>query len=397
MGDYDQWFELAERLQEDPTLIPSPVLYRYDMERLYAAIMDRMAQPLPDGSESPFSSMAPTTAHSILADNLAYYMLPLGRELNLVPDAMLLKWFRILGAQLRVAEYPVINLRFTRHRSAIAAGIAAEVPVGTEIRSRFDPDLVAITRQYLKIDGLDSEGFVEARLNRRGKLNELKIGEFSVMPRSLSGIELVSNDGLIISEGAEAETLVQAVKRIRDGIRTGTSGGQPSSGRCVTDRDYHYWATQAGATKVNVVRGVQYGTPGYYPDLITVVCYPEAAVAQVKANLLPMGGDRCDVVPAEVVPIDGTITMGCAPEIGPVEAFNLAAIAIRDAVNPPYGVWADHNFVKTMSTAIEAVDRVYSVPTAVLKRADDNTPLDDVKISPWTLFEVQGSLVVSLA
>jgi hypothetical protein len=50
-----------------------------------------------------------------------------------------------------------------------------------------------------------------------------------------------------------------------------------------------------------------------------------------------------------------------------------------------------------MSTAIEAVDRVYSVPTAVLKRADDNTPLADVVISPWTLFEVQGSLTVALA
>jgi hypothetical protein len=394
---YEQWFELADRLQEDPNLIPSPPLYHYDMEALYAAIMDRLAQRLPDGSESPFSSMAPTTAHGILADNMAYYMMPLGRELNLVPDSMLLKWLRVLGAQTRNSEYPIINLRFTRHRSAVSASIAAEVPAGTEIRSRIDSELVAVTRQYLKIDGSATEGTVEARLSRRGRLGDLKIGEFSVMPRSLSGIEQVSNDGLIISSGAEAETLVDAVLRTRDGMRTGTNGGQPSFGRCVTDRDYHYWATQAGAKKVNVVRGVQYGAAGYYPDLITVICYPESAVPQVKAHLLPMGGDRCDVVPAEVVPIDGSITMGCAPEIGAVEAFNLAAIAIRDAVNPPHGLWADPAFVRTMSTAIEAVDRVYSVPTAVLKRADDNTPLADVVISPWTLFEVQGSLTVALA
>lgn len=399
MGDFDQYLELAARLAQEERLIPSPNLYDVSMEDLYAAFMNRLAQPLPDGSESPFSSQAPTTAHAILAANLTYFLLPFGRELNLVPDKMLLEWLRCLGAEVHSAQFPIIQLVFTRHRSAIAANIPATVPAGTEITSNINNTLVAVTQEPLRIEGTAVTAQVPARLNVRGAIQTLKVGEFSVLPRSLNGIEAVRNDGTILNPGMESETLSDAVERVRNGIRTGSNGGI-IYGRCVTDRDYLYWAEVAGAEKVTVVRGVNYApggglNPGYYPDLLTIAIYPESRVEAVSNALQPIAGGRYDMVPAHVVPINGALTLRCAPTVSQRDARNLAAIAIRDQVNPPHGYWGDTNYAKTVAAAVENMDQVYAVEPN-LKHAETGVPLSELDVHPWTLFEIQGSLNVEL-
>lgn len=401
---YEEFFKLAARLQVDPGLIPAPDLYNYSTEEIYATVMERLAQPLPTGQPSPFTSKAPTTAHAVLASNLAYMQSILGRELNLVPDRLLLTWFQILGASLQSAEFPVINLTFRRTRAAIVNAIDVTISPGIEIRSTEDSNLAAITQVKAVISGADEEVTIPARLNQPGSMTTIRPGEFSILPRSLSYIETVYNDGTVVNEGRSAESLSEAVLRIREGVRTGSLGrdnglltsGESFSGRCVTDRDYAYWATRAGATKVNVIRGSQPNVAGYFPDLVSLACYPESSVALVKSLLNPIAGGQFQVVPAEIIPVGGTVSLRASSNMSQFEAFNIVATAIQAGVNPPFGKWGDQDFDRTLATAIEDKYRILAVPQTALIDTRSGKPLSETKISEWSLLEVQGSLVVEM-
>lgn len=402
---YDQHYELIARLQAEARLIEAGDLYNFDDGAVYAAQMDRLAQPLPNGEESPFSSRSPTSAHAVFTARLVHLQKLLAHQFNLTKDRTWVEFFRMLGVELQPAEYPVINIVFRRSAEAVFNNIPAEIPLNTEVRSRIDPGLAVYTLYTARIEGSSETVTVPARLNQLGALPNLRRGEFSDIPRLLSFVESAENDGTVVSTGRTAETLVEAMLRAREGIRSGSLGRSTIDGtfdpentafqaRCVTDRDYYYWASQLGAEKVNVVKGMQYGSEGTFRDLVTLVVYPADVRDLIFSLMLPMSLDRFDVIPAEVIPIDGKIQVRVTPQIADFQVFNLVAGAIAAQVNPPYGTWGDRNFPVTLATALEQAEGIYAIPLIQLKHAETGQPLSELDIKPWNLLEIQNTLEI---
>lgn len=390
---YSQHFDLTTQLNQEPRLISSPDLYNADDQKIYAAILDTLAQPLPTGEESPFSSKSPTTGHAILSSVIAYYQSMLGHEFNLIADRTWIMILRLLGVELSVGAFPVINLVFE-------GTIGATVSAGVEIRSNYNPRLSVYTTAQATLDST-GRAIVPARLNSLGALPNVRNREFTVMPRSLSQISSVYNDGTVINEGRAPETIAEAVLRAREGIRTGSLGRELNEtdseaflGRCVSKSDYYYWAKRFGATKANVLKGIQYGANGVFGDLVTVVVYPETICDIVVARMLPMTLHRFDVRPAEIIPIDGLIKVRTVPNLNDAQVFNLVATAVATEVNPPYGKWGDTNFGETLSIAMEKVNGIYGTYALELKNAITNEPIDELEIKPWNLLEIRSSIVI---
>jgi hypothetical protein len=392
---YSQHYALIDRLQQDSRLIASPDLYPFDDQKIYAAMLDILAQPLPNGEESPFSSKAPTSGHAILMGAVAYYQSVLAHEFNLIPDRAWVLILQLLGAELSLGSYPVVNVVFTGEPGAV-------VPIGVEVRSQYNPQLSIYTVAQGTIDTSGSVK-IPARLNQIGKLPAVRLREFMLLPRSLSRVQSAYNDGTVIAEGRAPETIAEAVLRVREGIRTGSLGREPDNtnseefqGRCVSDRDYYYWAKRCGATKANVLKGVQYGAEGVFGDLVTVVVYPPAARDLVMARMLPMTLHRFDVRPAEIIPLDGKIQVRVQPNLSDSQVFNLVAAAIQAQINPPNGIWGDSNFEQTLAVALEKVNGIYAVPSMILKHVETGQGLAELEVKPWNLFEIRGSLQVEV-
>lgn len=403
--DYEQHYDLLTRLQAEARLIEADDLYNFDDGVTYAAQMDRLAQPLPNGEESPFSSRSPTSAHAIFVARLIHQQKLIAHQFNLTKDRTWVQHFRMLGVELQPAEYPVINIVFRRTTAAVLNNMPVEIPLNTEIRSRIDPSLAVYTLYTARIEGADETVTVPARLNQLGALPNVRRGEFSDIPRLLSFVESAENDGTIVSVGRPAETLVDAMLRAREGLRSGSLGRSTINGtfdpenidfqaRCVTDRDYYYWASRLGAEKVNVLKGIQYGAEGVFRDLVTVAVYPADIRDLIYSLMLPMSLDRFDVIPAEVIPIDGKIQVRVTPQFADFQVFNLVAGAIASTVNPPYGTWGDRNFPATLATALEQTNGIYATPLIQLKHAITGQPLSELDIQPWHLLEIQSSLEI---
>lgn len=386
---YQLSYELSEALQNEPEALQEVDIYNFNNLLLYAAIMSRLAQDLPTGEQSPFSNQSPGSAHGVLVSNLIFLLSLQANEFALIPDVMLLKWMRVWGATRRLAEYPLINLRFNLAQSALANGIRAVIVSGTEIISRNDPSLIAITIDDATIEGGNEFAIVPARLNRLGAVGTIQVGEFSVMPQLLSSIESVASEGLI-SEGRPVEAISLAVLRMRDALRRGE--------RAVTDRDYQRIALEAGAVKANFIRGRIPGVDGFFRDLRTVAVLPAQMVPLVKAALKDqrMADERLSVIPAEIIPIDGLIQIRVITGVADFEAFNLAARAIADNINPPKGKWGDVEIEKSIATVLEKIAGIYAVPVIVLKRADTSELINQLKVEPWQLFDVQQSIVIEV-
>lgn len=387
--DYSGHYDLNEVLQLEPNVLPSFNLYNFDKERIFAAVLDRLAQPLDGGTESPFSSRNPLSAHAQIMSALLYVQDLLGHEINLVPDSLWVRWFRLLGVEIALAERPIISLIFTRSQDAIASSIFAKIPLGTEIRSNLNPDLVATTLYDLTIDADSITGAVPARLNQPGRISpEIRPGEFSIMPELLNWIDSVSNDAQVLYEGSEEETLPEAMLRARQEFQTGW--------RLDTGRDYFRTALSLGAKKVAVLPRIKKGSNIEYSNLITVVVYPGNMASLVQDALLeriPLGFNL-DVVAPDIIPIDGEIDVRIVPTLSNDQAFNIAAAAIQENVNPPFGVWGDLAFSATLATALENQPKsIYAVPGMRLKHADTGVEIGKLDIKPWTLFEVQQSVV----
>lgn len=403
--DYEQHYDLLDRLQTEPRLIEAGDLYDFDDGAVYAAQMDRLAQPLPNGETSPFSSRSPTSAHAILTSRQVHLQKLIAHQFNLTKDRTWVEMFRMLGVELQPAEYPVINIVFRRSSAAMLNNVPVEIPLNTEVRSRIDPSLAVYTLYTARIEGADETVTVPARLNQLGALPNLRRGEFSDIPRLLSFVESAENDGTIVSTGRPAETLVEAMLRAREGIRSGSLGRSTIDGtfdpenidfqaRCVTDRDYYYWASRLGAEKVNVLKGIQYGAEGVFRDLVTVAVYPADIRDLIYSLMLPMSLDRFDVIPAEIIPLDGKIQVRVTPQFADFQVFNLVAGAIASTVNPPYGTWGDRNFPSTLATALEQTNGIYATPLIQLKHAITGQPLSELDIQPWHLLEIQSSLEI---
>ncbi len=421
---YEQYYLLEQALAANARIIPSPDLWNLNDQQIYAAAMDRLARPLPNGEVSPFSSQAPGSAHAILMATITHYLGLAGHQLNLRSDKDWIETFRMLGVELAPPEYPIINLIFEREVTALRAGLPAIVPVATEVQSLRDSNLVAITTQDLVIAGADATGVVPARLNQLGGIPNLRVGEFANLPRSLSNISGVNNDGSVVSTGGDAETLVAAMLRAREGIRTGNLGQYTRDGyfdpeantflgRCVTPRDFLYYALRLGASKANVLPGALYALDGYFSDLTTIVVYPAdaAAALQEPMNALSLAEQRIDVRSAVVLPIDGTITVRVVPRLSDYDVRQLAAGAIAasynldqtadgtntpQGINPPAGTWGDTNFASSVATVLENVDGIFAVPSLSLKHAETGVALENLEIQPWHLLEIQDSIVFDI-
>jgi hypothetical protein len=395
---YDQHFDLSVFLDAEPDLIQAPALYNIDVAQQYAALMDRLAQPLPTGQESPFSSRDPTTGHALLASAIAFHQDVLAQELNHVPDRLWILILRMLGTTLSTAEYPVINVVFRRTPDAIAANIPMTIPLNVEIRSQFNPNLSCYSITSKTAQGVASIGqpeqegihfvTVPCRLNQVNSLASVRIREFTVLPRSLPFVETAFNDGVVVNPGRPPETLIQAVMRTRENFKTGL--------RCVAAQDYHYAAKLAGAEAVNVMVGVNPGVNGYFGSLVSVAVYPPAVTSAVDAILdeRVLRNRQIRVLPAEVIPVDGVLRPRVRPDLSNADVFNLVATAISTTVNPPHGKWGDQNFDQTVAIACEKQNGIFGVPEISLKHATTDQAIAELDIKPWHLLEVQSTLVV---
>jgi len=385
--EYKQHYALMTLLEKEARLLPAPWLYNVDDAALYAAIMDRLAQPLADGSESPFSGRNPLSGYGQLTEAEVHLLSLFAHELNLLPDRTYLQLYRMLGIELSDEEYPVLELKFTRTQDAIDSGISAQIPLGTPIGARSYSGLVAYTSTDLEIGGEEKEGTVFARLNQEGRLRaEIPDNEFITIPPLLSFVGSVTNTR-IIYRGRDQETIPEAMLRARQQLQMGQ--------RCVTGRDHYRTALNLGAEKVNVIQGIQYGDGGYYSDLTTLAVYPGNLAAYIESELLSriMIGTRLDVRPAEVIPIDGVIDIRIVPSLSNQQAFDVAAAAIQQNVNPPYGKWEDKQFNATVATALENEPAsIYAVPKVQLKHAVTGEALEDIDVQPWNLLEIQSTI-----
>lgn len=394
---YDEHFELMRRLETEANLIEAGKLWDYDPGQQLANYVNQLAQPLPSGEPSPFSSMAPGAGHVILASATIAQMTYLAYELNLKPDWEWVQMFRMLGVERQLAEYPVINLVFRRSSDAVRSGLAVDIPYNLEVRSSRDNSLAAYTIKEDRIFGSDEFKVVPARINRLGKIPGLIPGEFSVMPRLLANVSGVANDGTAVSEGRDRETLIDMMVRARNRFRRGNAPNLTSTqiGRVVTKEDYYLAAQEFGSQKTLVLSS-QYGTVGHWTDLVTVAVWPEQQVAVVeeKTRPLAMESQPLEFRAAQIVPIDGKVTVGFVRDLTQQQRFNLVAQTIVDAINPPFGTWGDLEFHKTLASELEKAEGIYSVPKTELKNSFTGQPLSEIEVNPWTLFEVQSSLEV---
>lgn len=391
MTNYQDFYDLAEFLDKDPELIPSPSIVNFDWQQFYATMMDIVAQPLPDGSASPFTSRLPGSVHDILIQACLYVAQLQAHQIDLIPDKTLTVLYRLLGFARVAAEYPIISIRFTRSPQSKIAGFDAVIPIGTKVYSRLNSAIYAVTQVEGRITSNMDSIIIPARLNRLGYISRnTQIGEFNSLGRPISQIESIENIS-VVSEGRKEETIPEMVLRIRQAIQVGN--------RCVTVQDYEYFAkNQVGAQKVNVIPGFLRSSVGadFGSSIVTVVIYPENLVESAKlffANT-KMADVTVDVIPAEIIPIDGDVTVRVIASLvnQPDRVFNLAAEAILQGINPPYGKWGDKTLDSNLATALELVEGFYAVPFLSLKHAETNTPINDLTIRPYHLFQIQNSL-----
>ena len=168
MSQYDEHYDLQERLEQEPLILPAPVLYPFDDRAVYAAMIDRLAQSLPSGQPSPFSARTPTSAESQLIGTLTHLQSLLGHELNLLPELAWIQLFRMLGVQMLPSEYPVVAVTFTRSPGALKA----YVPAGMEVRSARS-SIVGIVLEDREIDDPEVSITVPCRLNQPGAIERL--------------------------------------------------------------------------------------------------------------------------------------------------------------------------------------------------------------------------------
>lgn len=414
--EYQQHYIISEALASETQLIPSPER-TFDRMLMYASVMDRLAQPLPSGQPSPFTSQDPSSGHGHLVGAFLYLLELLVHMQNLVADATWVNVFRMLGAEVGLSEYPILRQVFRRDRQVAQAGLLTEVPFPTVVRSDKDPDLYVITTEPATFDSTAETVMVPARLSIPGLVPDLLPGEFSILPRNITHITSTYNDGVIFA-GREPESFADAMLRVRDGIRTGSlgrisEGGQfvPASatfyGRAVNAPDFEYYVLNLGATKVLVL------PPGEYSQALTIAVYPPEAATALRGPIseISMVSEQLIIRPAEIVPVSGTITIRVNTYLSDAQAREIAAQAIYPrydrarstwgqnepvGVNPPAGIWGDPNFAGTLATALEDADGIIAVPEMALINETTGESLDDLEVKPWHLFEVQASIVFNV-
>jgi hypothetical protein len=405
---YDKHYEARNFQKSNPRLISSPDLWSVDNGQLLAAYLVRLAQPLPNGLDSPFSSKAPGTAHEVIGSNLIHLLDAFGYESNKLSDQEIIQFFRFIGAETMPAENAVLLMRFGRSDRAIQDRIPVEIPVGTEVRSRYNPNLAVYTLYSATIgDVRDPDAphiEIPARLNQLGPLPAIRDDEFTETQIALSFLARATNID-VVSTGRFAETLSETVLRTRDGIRTGTLGRfyqdgvvdferEDFLGRCVNRSDYAWYAKEMGATKTNVLPGVAYGSDGYWGNLVSIAVYPPdiKPLIEVPYSSITLVDTEFGIIAAEIVPVTGTIWIKVTPSLTDFQVRDLAAIAIMNKINPPNGLWGDKDLPSNLADALEREVGIYAVPQMDLMVEGTDEPVSTFAIKPWHLWEVQASI-----
>ena len=391
---YNSEYSLQNLFAQQPRLIKTPRLFNLDEPQTYAAMMDRLAQPLPNGESSPFSSRSPATGHGYLIGTFLHLLSMQAHELNLVPDIVWLKLLQFLGTELSPAEYPLINITFSRSDDAIASNIPVTISLRTKVESIYVNGLFAYTTVEKTISGQDKTVDIPCRLSEIGAAPAIRVGEFSRLPRMMSFVAEASNDGTIVNPGRSQETLPEAALRVREELKTGK--------RCISLSDYVYWAyalgSDLGVTKATAVSAVAYQVYGNFKNLVTVMIHPGENAERLYDLMEPMtvAQRSFDVIPAEIIPVTGVISVKAIESLTNGQIFDLAATAIVNEINPPFGLWGDKDFPDNLSTALEKTQGIYAVKKLELKNVYTDRPLEELEIHPWHLFQIQDTLQINV-
>lgn len=396
MSKYDEFYSILEILAKDPKVKDTAVLYPYDRTQVYNAVMERLAQPLPDGSPSPFKDQNPLSAEGHLMAQVVYLQELLANEINLIPDNIFYTFFRMLGLFNESASYPLITLELRRKDPLPIASFT--VPIGTIFRSQIDTGYVAIRDSLLF---KDTEGVLKtatARYSEIGALQRsLREREFSSIPPNLPYLEEVRVLS-VSQQGKQSESLSELMYRARTYIR------RPGD-RVVTARDYIDKVIELGATKATILPRLRLNSDlseSYYDDVITVIVYPSTLVDAIQLeleSLVPLG-TRLDARSPKIYLMEGNITLSIASNSTQELAFNLAATAIQNEINPPNGEWGEQRLDTKIISAIrknalnpttrETV--IFDVSEIVLTEVGTGIKYEDLSINPWCLFEIQSSI-----
>lgn len=381
MPDYSTHYALTALLDTEPALIPSPDVCNADPEIMLAATMDRLAQPLPDGTESPFSGRNPLSAEGHLVSNLVYLLAIHGHECNLVPNLIWLQNLRLQGVQLRQAEYPLLTLEFIRSPSSSSIYPVIVIPAGTKVFSRFENGLMAITLTDLQMTGDRIQ--VVARLGTPGKNVNVRADEFSGAS-SITGVQSVVGVEML-SYGSNIEGMEDAVLRARLNTQL--------QNRAVVPRDWYQTCLDLGCQKANVLPGVDPSNEGYFADHTLVVVYPGNLTVLVDQTLSQLTGSRKSVIAPDIINITGSITVRATPDLTESQAIAQCNVALTTSINPPYGTWGDFNLEISIATALERTVGIFAMKSAELFNGD--VALADLDIKPWQLFNVTPEWVIT--
>lgn len=389
---YEAYYQLLDALAEEIEAVAPVELYNVDEEKQLADCLNRLAQPLADGSSSPFSARNPLSGEGLLHANFLYILKYFAHEMNLIPDALLFSWMRILGLTREIAVAPTIELEFKRLEDPSRVAADFVVRAGTKIRSIYYADRYATVLENTA--GTEGEEFIKvvARIDNPGRLTlNVREGEFTTLPIALvNDFEFVTNTQ-VLSLGKDIETIPELMERARSTL------SRPGN-RVITARDYQEVALASGGASKAIALprlGVKEdGTTLYYGDLVTVAVYPETTVDLTRSSIEPLipASTRLEVIPGRIIPINGTISIGINPAISVEDAFNLVATAIVDRVNPPYGFWGDNSFIATLSSEVEKIEGIYSIKVDLLKHSETGVLLENLQIQPYDLLQIQDTI-----
>ena len=379
MNNIEEVYELIAFLQQSPNLIQCRELYPFSVDRVYEDIRDRLAAPLADGTPSPFSNTSLAAGHNILIGHIAQMLNLYGEELNRLTYKTLIELQAWYGIEILPAEYAVILLRFKRDTASITRGLPSIIPLGLEIPSSIHRGLSVITIESKTVtDTTTTEIEIMARFNQEGTamLSSIQVGEFSRLP-DLVGIDSGLNDGTVVYEGRNRETLVDACLRGRREIQLG-------GGRCVTASDFYTVAISNGASKATVLPNVQKGVTGYFGSLVSVVIWPSASyrLLQTIYESRKLIGTYVSVEGADVVTLSGTIEIAVSLDVSATAIVSTARTELADKINPPAGLWGNRAIASSIATTLEQVQGIYAVPSMELI-VENYTGVGDYKIPNW--------------
>lgn len=389
---YTEYYEILELLEKESNIKESPILYPFDKEEIYNTILERLAQPLPDGSDSPFQDKSPLSAEGILFAQIVFLQELIANEINLIPDAIFYNFYRSLGLLSDNASYSIVQLALTR-KETIIGNSSFLVPIGTRFQSRINPEVFLITQEAVLFEQLEGRTkTVPARYSIQGAY-QVRSNEFTLIPNNLPNLESISVES-VLSVGQNNSNLTTLMIRARDFIR------RPGD-RIVTLRDYQDKCKELGASKVAIFPKLQIrGMDSFYDNLTTVVVYPTGLNQVIKnelETLIPLGS-RIEVIPCRLILLEGIIELIVNRNFDQTTAFNVAATALVENINPPNGNWGD----TLLETRIRDIIRqngfinqnlvIYDVGKIDLREYNTGIKYSELEITPWTLFEIQSSI-----